>query len=88
MSYERHLKSLGEATNSLQPTQEETLGKECSNLLVLLSELFNCQVISHVLIYDVIRGLLEGELSEVKVELLLKIARGESHRLENETRCR
>lgn len=50
-------------------------GKECSNLIVLLSELYNFQVISSVLVFDVIRGLLSDELSEFKVELLLKIVR-------------
>lgn len=53
----------------------EPLGKECSNLAVLLSELYNFQVISSVLMYDVIRALLDGDLSEFKVELLLKVAR-------------
>ena len=51
------------------------MGKECSNLVVLLSELYNFQVISCVLMYDVIRALLDGDLTEFKVELLLKVAR-------------
>ena len=42
---------------------------------MLLSELYNFQVISCVLMYDVIRALLDGELTEFKVELLLKVAR-------------
>ena len=49
-------------------------GKECLNLAMLLSELYNFQVISCVLVYDVIRGLLDT-LNEFDVELLLKIAR-------------
>ncbi|KAI0833472.1 ARM repeat-containing protein [Trametes gibbosa] len=59
----------------------EPLGKECSNLAVLLSELYNFQVISSVLMYDVIRALLDGDLSEFKVELLLKVARNSGHQL-------
>jgi nucleolar MIF4G domain-containing protein 1 len=43
--------------------------------MVLLSELYNFQVISCVLIYDLIRSLLSEELSEVVVELLLKLLR-------------
>ena len=50
-------------------------GKECSNLLVMISELYNFQVISSILVFDVIRHLLEGDLTEFKVELLLKIMR-------------
>ena len=63
---------------ALQNTMEERVeqgGKECSNLLVLISELYNFQVISCVLVFDVIRHLLEGDLTEFKVELLLKIVR-------------
>ena len=54
---------------------DEAKGKECSNLIILLSELYNFQVISCVLVYDIIRSLLEGDLSETDVELLLKLLR-------------
>jgi nucleolar MIF4G domain-containing protein 1 len=50
-------------------------GKECSNLVVLISELYNFQVVSCVLVFDVIRHLLSDDLTEFKVELLLKILR-------------
>lgn len=50
--------------------------KESSNLIVLISELYNFQVISCVLVYDIIRLLLDGDnLTEISVELVLKIAR-------------
>jgi nucleolar MIF4G domain-containing protein 1 len=52
-------------------------GKECSNLLVLLSELYMFQVISCVIVFDVIRDLLKGDFHETEVELLLKLVRGE-----------
>lgn len=45
------------------------------NLIVLISELYNFQVISCVLVYDIIRNLLERDLSELGVELLLRIVR-------------
>jgi hypothetical protein len=70
-SYERYYLAL-------QDPLEEKLdqdGKECSNLLVMISELYNFQVISCVLVFDVIRHLLEGDLTEFKVELLLRIMR-------------
>lgn len=70
-SYERHL-----ATSSSVPT--DGMGKECSNLIVLISELYNFQVTSCILVYDIIRDLLAKELSELNVELLLKILRSES----------
>ena len=43
--------------------------------MILLSELYSFQVISCVLIYDIIRSLLSAELSEFAVELLLKLLR-------------
>ncbi|PSS19945.1 hypothetical protein PHLCEN_2v3118 [Hermanssonia centrifuga] len=81
-TYERHFTSLSEIEQA-KGTQadEETLGKECSNLIVLLSELYNFQVISCMLVYDVIRRLLDGELTEFKVELLLKVTRTSGQQL-------
>lgn len=73
--YEQHFASLADASAAITDDRDETKGKECSNLIVLLSELYNFQVVSCALVYDIIRGLLDGELSEFKVELLLKITR-------------
>ena len=72
-SYEQHFITIQESSDT--STDDETKGKECSNLIVLLSELYNFQVVSSVLVYDIIRGLLDGELTEFKVELLLKVTR-------------
>ncbi|OSX58848.1 hypothetical protein POSPLADRAFT_1173112 [Postia placenta MAD-698-R-SB12] len=88
-TYERHFADLKNDlhTTIAQPDTEQshvagdTLGKECSNLIILLSELYNFQVISCVLVYDVIRGLLDGELTEFQVELLLKITRNSGPQL-------
>ncbi|KIP05858.1 hypothetical protein PHLGIDRAFT_107708 [Phlebiopsis gigantea 11061_1 CR5-6] len=81
-SYEHHLSTAESAPapsstpeNSTSTANDGDRGKEASNLLVLLSEMFNFGVISHVLVYDLIRMLLKGELTELRVELLLKIAR-------------
>ncbi|KAG4305522.1 hypothetical protein PORY_001078 [Pneumocystis oryctolagi] len=46
--------------------------KECINSLIVLSELYNFQVISCTLIYDLIRLFL-NEISDLNTELLLKI---------------
>ncbi|KAJ7761899.1 hypothetical protein DFH07DRAFT_412445 [Mycena maculata] len=62
-------------------TDASTSGKECSNLIVLLSELYNFQVISCVLVFDIIRSLLDTDLSEFSVELLLKIVRNSGQQL-------
>lgn len=70
-SYDRHYKTIASADGAIT----DVAGKECSNLIVLLSELYNFQVISCVLIYDMIRTLLSTELSEFVVELLLKLLR-------------
>jgi len=58
------------------PQDKDEPGKEASNLIVLVSELYNFQVISCILIYDLVRDLLsKPQLSEYSVELLLKIVR-------------
>ena len=72
-SYEHHYSALESATASDASGQPS--GKECSNLIVLLSELYNFQVISCILIYDIIRNILSAELTEYVVELLLKLLR-------------
>ncbi|KAL5485817.1 SGD1 [Sanghuangporus weigelae] len=77
-SKERNAPRTEEGSNA---KTEYEVGKECSNLLVLLSELYNCHVISCTLVYDVIRLILEGELSELDVELILKIARSSGAQL-------
>ncbi|KZV97483.1 ARM repeat-containing protein [Exidia glandulosa HHB12029] len=53
----------------------ENRGKECSNLLSLLAELYALQVVACVLLYDLVRELLAGPLLELDVELLLKLLR-------------
>jgi nucleolar MIF4G domain-containing protein 1 len=75
-SYEQHLASVEEKSANSTEVPED-LGKECSNLIVLLSELYNFQVVSCILVYDIIRGLLDKDLSEFRVELLLKLLRSE-----------
>ena len=82
-SYDTHFAALESSTAISSTTgdiqaNDDPIGKECSNLVVLLSELYNFQVISCVLMYDVIRALLDGDLTEFKVELLLKVARSMS----------
>ena len=72
-SYEHHYNTIASAT--VDEAITDLAGKECSNLIVLLSELYNFQAISCVLIYDMIRTLLSTELSEFVVELLLKLLR-------------
>ncbi|KAG2074305.1 ARM repeat-containing protein [Suillus decipiens] len=79
-SYERHLASVEEKSANSTEVPED-LGKECSNLIVLLSELYNFQVISCILIYDIFRGLLDQDLSEFRVELLLKLLRSSGQQL-------
>lgn len=79
-SYEQHLAAVEEKSANSTEVPED-LGKECSNLIMLLSELYNFQVISCILIYDIIRGLLDRDLSEFRVELLLKLLRSSGHQL-------
>lgn len=72
-SYEHHYNALVSAIAA--DALGEPSGKECLNLIVLLSELYNFQVISCILVYDIIRDLLSAELTEYVVELLLKLLR-------------
>jgi nucleolar MIF4G domain-containing protein 1 len=59
-----------------QPRDDgEIKGKECTNLMVLLCELYNFQVIACILMYDLIKSLLNSVPSEMDVEILLKILR-------------
>ncbi|KIJ67003.1 hypothetical protein HYDPIDRAFT_26414 [Hydnomerulius pinastri MD-312] len=79
-SYERYLSNYeSDTSGGLESTEDR--GKEASNLIVLLSELYNFQVISCILLYDIIRDLLSKELSEFRVELLLKILRNSGQQL-------
>ncbi|KAL4072651.1 hypothetical protein V8B97DRAFT_1885612 [Scleroderma yunnanense] len=73
-SYEHHLAHAdGVPSHGADPSEDR--GKECSNLVVLLSELYNFQVIACILMYDLIRELLSKDFTEIRVELLLKILR-------------
>jgi hypothetical protein len=68
-------------TSTIYETADES--KEGMNLLTLIAELFNAQVISAKLIYDLIRGFLEAPapdgqvMGEIEVERLLKVLRCE-----------
>ncbi|KAG2017925.1 MIF4G/MA4 domain-containing protein [Coprinopsis cinerea AmutBmut pab1-1] len=81
-NYEKYYEALSTPSSSDAPQQEDDdKGKECSNLIVLLSELYNFQVISSILMFDIIRALLKDEISEFNVELLLKILRNSGQQL-------
>ncbi|BFZ59229.1 suppressor of glycerol defect [Saitoella coloradoensis] len=58
-------------------------GKACTNLIVLLTELYNLQVVGCTLIYDFIRVFL-GDLNELNTELLLKIVRNSGQQLRSD----
>lgn len=49
-------------------------GKECSNMISLLSELYNFQVVGCTLMFDFVRMFL-GDITELNTELLLKLVR-------------
>ncbi|KAL7270561.1 suppressor of glycerol defect [Rhizina undulata] len=57
-----------------------TAGKECTNLMSFMSELYNFQVMGCVLMFDFVRMFL-SEITELNTELLLKIARNSGHQL-------
>ncbi|KAJ7067055.1 hypothetical protein C8F01DRAFT_657335 [Mycena amicta] len=80
-AYEQHRANLGTADAAPETNPEAAAPKECANLIVLISELYNFQVISCALVYDIIRGLLDTELTEFNVDLLLKIVRNSGQQL-------
>ncbi|KAF9050784.1 hypothetical protein BDZ89DRAFT_977686 [Hymenopellis radicata] len=80
-SYETHYAALEDES---APTGDDPKGKECSNLVVLLAELYNFQVISCILVFDIVRGLLNDELTEFNVELLLKFMRTSGQQLRSD----
>ncbi|EIW83932.1 ARM repeat-containing protein [Coniophora puteana RWD-64-598 SS2] len=80
-AYERYLKAADQTTSEPGQALSGDVGKEASNLIVLLSELYNFQVISCILVYDIIRDLLSTALSELRVELLLKVLRNSGAQL-------
>ncbi|KAG8793868.1 suppressor of glycerol defect, partial [Serendipita sp. 399] len=55
--------------------EEDHAGKEPLNVIVCIAELYNFEVISYVLIYDIIRQLISEKMGELEVDLLLKIMR-------------
>ncbi|KAF9972071.1 suppressor of glycerol defect [Actinomortierella ambigua] len=69
------------STKSTEMT-DETLEavKQCTNLVVLVSELYNMSVLACVLVYDLIRWFMT-ELSELNVELVVKIVRASGYQL-------
>ncbi|CAA7266968.1 unnamed protein product [Cyclocybe aegerita] len=83
-AYERHFHDMQDANLQTEDGATEKDGKECSNLLVLIAELYNFQVISSALVFDIIKELLKAELTEFKVELLLKIVRGSGQQLRHD----
>jgi nucleolar MIF4G domain-containing protein 1 len=64
-------------TTSNDSAGEPEGSKETKNLLTLILELYNFQVLSCVIIYDLVRMLID-QLDENRVELLLKIIKSKS----------
>lgn len=75
-TFQKNYKSAQAAIASGQDQGEEGPegAKEAKNLLTLTLELYNFQVISCILVYDLVRLLIE-HMDEQAVELLLKIVR-------------
>lgn len=75
-TFEKNYNDCRNAIASGEDQEEEgpAGAKESKNLLTLTLELYNFQVISCVLVYDLVRMLI-GNLDEQSVELLLKIVK-------------
>ncbi|KAF9137711.1 suppressor of glycerol defect [Mortierella sp. GBA39] len=73
--------ALASSTKSTEMT-DETLNavKQCTNLIVLVSELYNMHVVACVLVYELVRWFMT-ELSELNVELVVKIVKTSGYQL-------
>ncbi|KAI9296969.1 ARM repeat-containing protein [Neoconidiobolus thromboides FSU 785] len=81
--YENGLKLIKDNDSNEIDTDEHSDVKISLNLITLISELYNLEVISCVLIYDLIKMFLK-RLNSVNVELLLKIIRAIGSTLRND----
>ena len=73
-SFDEHYERAAAATQDGPGSATTDSSKETSNLIMLLSEMYNFQVVGSNLIFDYIRLFL-GKLSELNAELLLKVIR-------------
>ncbi|KAI8916868.1 hypothetical protein BC831DRAFT_150045 [Entophlyctis helioformis] len=71
------------ADQEARKNELETVNKRCSNFATMLAMLYNFQVVSCVLIYDVVR-LAMASLNELDVEVLLRILRFSGHQLRSD----
>ena len=62
----------GKAQENLTESEEAAIGKQCSNLIIILSHLYNFQVISSQILTDCLKIFIEN-FSELDVELLLLV---------------
>src|SRR5690606_33707589 len=65
-----------------QKDKPETNGKQCINLMSLMSEFYNFQMVGAVLIFDYMRLFL-SDITELNTELLLKIIRSKTRKSDN-----
>lgn len=65
---------------NMQQSEDSVSGKQCSNLVALMSQLYNLQVIGTSLVFDYIK-LLVRHLTENNTELLLKIIKNSGSQL-------
>ncbi|KAI8578062.1 hypothetical protein K450DRAFT_248840 [Umbelopsis ramanniana AG] len=76
-SFEKNHKTLKDAAKDPNAAEDDSGlpgSKEAKNLLTLVLELYNFQVISCILMYDLINVLID-DMDEINIELLLKIMR-------------
>ncbi|KAJ3090803.1 suppressor of glycerol defect, partial [Physocladia obscura] len=70
---ELYIKSMNELKASAASTKELP-SKQATNLMTLLSHLYNFSVVGAPLVYDLVRGCL-ARMQEIDVEIVLKILR-------------
>ncbi|KAF9918061.1 suppressor of glycerol defect [Lobosporangium transversale] len=73
--------AMASSTKSTEMTDETlSAAKQCTNLIVLVSELYNMQVIACILVYELIRWFMT-ELSELNVELVVRFVKTSGYQL-------
>ncbi|KAF8468783.1 hypothetical protein BDZ91DRAFT_721111 [Kalaharituber pfeilii] len=71
---QRIVEEFDKSYNANKGNDINSVGKECTNLISILSELYNFQVIGSRLMFDLIRMFLK-DITELNTELLLKVVR-------------
>ena len=73
-----------QATNTEDSAAAEESNKKCSNFMVLICYLFNFNIISSVLMSDIVMEIIKALKDEIQIDLVLKVIRISGFKLRSE----